>query len=159
MQELQGLLAEEDLLKAESFNISEETREQQAFLTDPAGVAKSAREVSTYLYSEDKTATREFLRFFIRRVDLFESHGKIEYSLPLPDAHSTNGGQESKIDFLDHEVLLQPSGPSPRGRGVKFCFAPFCTILHHFDPFRIWGGRFSGALRAVFLLSFCYLYR
>ena len=113
MQELRGLLAEEDLLKAESFNISEETREQQAFLTDPAGVAKSAREVSTYLYSEDKTATREFLRFFIRRVDLFESHGKIEYSLPLPDAHSTNGGQESKIDFLDHEVLLQPSGPQP----------------------------------------------
>ncbi len=35
----------------------------------------------------------------------------------------------------------------------------FRTILTHFAPFCIWGGHFSGALRAVSLLAFLYLYR
>ena len=113
MTKLQELLGEEERLNSESFNISEETKEQEAFLTNPEEVARIARELGTYLYSEDKAATREFLRLFIRRVDLFEGHGNIEYSLPLPDTCSKQGKHDSHMGPLDHEVLLQHASPSP----------------------------------------------
>ena len=113
MTELQDLLGEEERLNSESFNISEETREQEAFLTNPEEVARTARELGTYLYSEDKAATREFLRLFIRRVDLFEGHGKIEYSLPLPDTNAREGKHQNHVGPLDHKVLLQHASPFP----------------------------------------------
>ena len=119
MTELRDLLGEEERLNSESFDISEETKEQEAFLTNPQEVARIARELGTYLYSEDQAATREFLRLFIRRVDLFEGHGNIEYSLPLPDTCSKQGKHESHMGPLDHKVLLQHASPSPRGRGVE----------------------------------------
>ena len=113
MTELQDLLGEEERLNSESLNISEETREQEAFLTNPEEVARTARELGTYLYSDDRAATREFLRLFIRRVDLFEGHGKIEYSLPLPDTNSREGKYENRVGPFDHKVLLQHASPSP----------------------------------------------
>ena len=111
MNELRDLLGEEERLNSESFNISEETKEQEAFLTNPEEVAKIARELGTYLYSEDQAATREFLRLFIQRVDLFEGHGKIQYSLPLPDPCSKQGKHESHVGPLDHNILLQHASP------------------------------------------------
>ena len=113
MTELQDLLGEEERLNSESLNISEETREQEAFLTNSEEVARTARELGTYLYSDDRAATREFLRLFIRRVDLFEGHGKIEYSLPLPDTNSREGKYENRVGPFDHKVLLQHASPSP----------------------------------------------
>ena len=112
MTELQDLLGEEERLNSESLNISEETREQEAFLTNPEEVARTARELGTYLYSDDRAATREFLRLFIRRVDLFEGHGKIEYRLPLPDTNAREGKHQNHVGPLDHKVLLQHASPA-----------------------------------------------
>ena len=114
---LEELLKEEDRRNTESTNISDETKEQMAFLTDPEGVARVARELGAYLYSEDTAATREFLRFFIRRVDLLGGHGRIEYGLPLPSANTTDWCHESKAIPPDQRILLQHAGPSPYGRG------------------------------------------
>ena len=113
VSELQDLLGEEERLESDAFDISEETKEQAAFLTNPKEVARIARELDTYLYSEDQAATREFLRFFIRRVDLFDGNGKIEYSLPLPGTRTPEGKHETPSCPLNQNVLLQHAGPSP----------------------------------------------
>ena len=113
MSELQDLLGEEARLESDALDISEETKEQEAFLTNPKEVARIARELDTYLYSEDQAATREFLRFFIRRVDLFDGNGKIEYSLPLPGTRTPEGKHETTSCPLNQNVLLQHAGPSP----------------------------------------------
>ena len=115
MRELEDLMEEEERLKADSFTLSEETREQEAFLTNPDEVTKTALELSTYLHSEDKTAIREFLRFFIREVELFEDgFRRLEYSLPLPKTDASGNTAESKRHFLGHNILLEHGGPAPQ---------------------------------------------
>ena len=111
VSELQDLLGEEERLESDAFDISEETKEQEAFLTNPKEVARVARELETYLYSEDQAATREFLRFFIRRMDLFDGNGRIEYSLPLPGTGPPVGKYETPNCPLNQSVLLQHAGP------------------------------------------------
>ena len=113
MCEFQDLLGEEARLESDALDISEETKEQEAFLTNPKEVARIARELDTYLYSEDQAATREFLRFFIRRVDIFDGNGKIEYSLRLPGARTPEGKHETTSCPLNQNVLLQHASPSP----------------------------------------------
>ena len=52
-----------------------------------------------------------------------------------------------------------PPAPLPEGEGRNGTFFYFRSIWARFEPFCIWGGLFSGALRAVFVLSFLYLCR
>ena len=115
MKELPELWDEEEQLKSQLADITEETEETIVFLSNPSEIIETATEMETYLYSRDTTAVREFLRFFIRRVVLFDGKGKIEYSLPLPDTKTIDGKHESALSFSDEEILLEHAGPAHAG--------------------------------------------
>ena len=121
--ELQELSDKEERLKEELLTVDLETSEKVAFLSDPQGVADAAMDLKTYLDSEDKAATREFLRLFIKRVDLLDDAGTIEYSLPLPCTETKDGRHQSALAASDDGFLLEHASPSPSGRGEKGVFA------------------------------------
>ena len=144
-KDIQGLWDEEDNLRSQITDISQTAQEVEAFLTDPERIIRIATNYKTFLYSEDKTSVREFLRLFIKKVQLFDEGEKtiIEYGLPLPSATDQGNNQKATADFLDPNFLLEHGCPSRWGREVIFCFP---SISAHFRPFCSWGGVASGGL-------------
>ena len=117
MEEINNLSIKRQELEAEDHQLDEETAEYIAFITDPQGIVKAARNVRTYLDSEQRPTAREFLRALIQAVYVYDddrgqSHGLIEYSLPLPgtgpDERTSNNRQ---IRIGNEPVLLEQYRP------------------------------------------------
>lgn len=118
MEEINNLSIKRQELEAEEHQLDEETAEYVAFITDPQGVIKAARNVRTYLDSEQRPTAREFLRELIQAVYVYDdddhgqSHGLIEYSLPLP---GTGPGERTsnnrQIRIGNEPVLMEQYSP------------------------------------------------
>ena len=108
MADLQKLWVEEESLNLQLSSISEEMAELETFMSNRSNIITVASQLKTYLYSEDQPEKREFLRLFIKEVDLFdEKQSIIEYRLPLPNTMTEDGKHTSEVNLLDEKVLLQ----------------------------------------------------
>lgn len=114
MDDLETVIEEEDKLKSQRSHLDDEVAETVALATDPEAIIEAAMDMKTYLEADDRSVARDFLRGFIKRVDIAHGLATVHLRFPLPNNEGTGSDSTITVPLEDKGILLEKRSPLHR---------------------------------------------
>ena len=111
MDDLEAVIGREEDLKSQRSHLDDEMAETIAFATDPEAIVEAAMDMKTYLAADDRSVAREFLRGFIKRVDIAHGVATVNLRLPVPNIGETGSDYVMTVPLQDTGILLEKRSP------------------------------------------------
>ena len=115
MDDLEAVIEREEDLQSQRDHLEDEVAETIAFATDPEAIIEAAMNIKTYLDADDRSVAREFLRGFIKRVDIAHGVATVHLRFPLPSIGETNFDYAMTVPLQDNRILLEKRSPAHAG--------------------------------------------
>ena len=115
MDDLETAIERAEDLKSQRDHLEDEVAETIAFATEPEAIIEAAMDIKTYLDADDRSVAREFLRGFIKRVDIAHGLATVHLRFPLPNIGETGSDSTMTVPLQDTGILLEKRSPAHAG--------------------------------------------